>query len=375
MDALQYAKDIIAFDTTSHLSNVALTDYLEERLRAMGFRTERLEYDDENKVRKASVVGKKGEGQGGMAYFGHTDVVPAVNWFTQEHGPFTPAVEGGKLYGRGACDMKGSVASMLAAAERFNPSELKQPIYIACTADEEIGYGGALQVKESSTLYREMVEAQTKTIVGEPTLLDVVYAHKGGCSFEATARGESAHSSTRVGLNANWIMIPFLVKMKELYDETQNDPEWQDPEFDPPTLAGNIGIEDYPEAMNVKKPVSICRIGFRPMPRTKTDRLIEQVTRAAQECGVELVVDRGHGAFHVDPQSLFIQEVLKVTGREGARTVGYGSEASVYTDLRNRVLIGPGDVEQAHTFDEWISVEQLHQGTDTYSELIRTWCC
>ncbi len=192
MNALQYAKDIIAFDTTSSLSNMALTDYLEDRLTHMGFRTERLEYDDENHVRKASVVGKKGDGRGGMAYFGHTDVVPAINWFTQEHGPFTPAVQGEKLYGRGSCDMKGSVASMLAAAERFDTSELKQPIYMACTADEEIGYGGAIQVKESSVLYREMVEAQTKTIVGEPTLLDVVYAHKGGCSFEATARGESA---------------------------------------------------------------------------------------------------------------------------------------------------------------------------------------
>ena len=136
------------------------------------------------------------KGGGGLAYFGHTDVVPAINWFTEEHGPFVPAVQEGKLYGRGACDMKGSVASMLAAAERFEAAELKQPVYVACTADEEIGYGGAIQVKETSRFYREMVEAQTRTIVGEPTLLDVVYAHKGGCSFEATARGESAHSST-----------------------------------------------------------------------------------------------------------------------------------------------------------------------------------
>jgi len=111
------------------------------------------------------------------------------------------------------------------------------------------------------------------------------------------------------------------------------------------------------------------------MPSTSTDRLIERVTRAAQECGVELKVDRGHEAFHVDPTSSFVREVVKVTGRESARTVGYGSEASVYTDLKSRVLIGPGDVEQAHTFDEWISVEQLHRGADTYAEFIRTWCC
>jgi len=139
VDALQYAKDIISFDTTSSLSNVALTAHLEDRLKQMGCRTERLEYEDENGVRKASVVGKKGEGRGGMAYFGHTDVVPAINWFTEDHGPFTPAVRQGKLYGRGACDMKGSVASMVAAAMRFEAGELIQPVYIACTADEEIG--------------------------------------------------------------------------------------------------------------------------------------------------------------------------------------------------------------------------------------------
>ena len=101
VDALQYAKDIIAFDTTSSLSNAALTDYVEDRLRQMGCQTERLEYEDENGVRKASVVGKRGEGRGGMAYFGHTDVVPAVNWFTREHGPFAPAVQDGRLYGQG----------------------------------------------------------------------------------------------------------------------------------------------------------------------------------------------------------------------------------------------------------------------------------
>ena len=146
----------------------------------------------------------------------------------------------------------------------------------------------------------------------------MVYAHKGGCTFEATARGASAHSSTKGGLNANWIMIPFPVKMKALYEETQTSPEWQDPEFDPPTLGGNIGIEDRPEAMNIKKPISICRLVFRPMPSTKTDLLIERVTEAARECGVELVVNPVHEASYVDPGSTFVKEVLAVAGMAAA---------------------------------------------------------
>src|SRR5262245_60652577 len=109
----------------------------------LGFDTERLEYHDPNGVRKASVVGKKGRGTGGMAYFGHTDVVPADDWKFAEHGPFQPTIRNGRLYGRGSCDMKGSVACVLAAAERNKDREFSHPLYVACTADEEVGYLGA----------------------------------------------------------------------------------------------------------------------------------------------------------------------------------------------------------------------------------------
>ena len=126
--------------------------------------------------------------------------------------------------------------------------------------------------------------------------------------------------------------------------------------------------------MNVKKPVSICRVGFRLMPKTQTDLLVERVEKAAKECNVELTIDRGHEAFRVDPNSSFIKEVLDITEKPKALAVGYGSEASVYTDLKRRLLIGPGNVEQAHTFDEWISTDQLQLGTEQYVEFVQNWC-
>ena len=352
---------------------MALIDYLQDRLNQIGFDTERIEYEDENGIRKANVIGKKGEGIGGMSYFGHTDVIPADVWFTEQYGPFAPTVTDGKLYGRGACDMKGSIACMLSAAERFDHAELAKPLYVACSADEEIGYGGALQIQEKSKHYREMVAGQSNTIIGEPTLLEVVYAHKGGCMFTATARGQSAHTSTDAGVNANWTMIPFLVEIKKLYEETQQNPEWQDPEFDPPTLALNIGIGDHPEALNVTKPISICRVGFRPMPRTNTELLLEKVKRAAQKCGVELEITDELPAFYVDGQSDFIKEVLRISNKTKAHTVSYGSEAVIFNELERRVVIGPGNIEQAHTIDEWISLEQLERGTDVYAQFIRAW--
>ena len=93
MNALEYAKELVSFDSVSRSSNVAITNFAEKSLRDLGFATERLEYDDSNGVRKACVVGKKGAGSGGLAYFGHTDVVPADRWFSDAHGPFQPTVK------------------------------------------------------------------------------------------------------------------------------------------------------------------------------------------------------------------------------------------------------------------------------------------
>jgi acetylornithine deacetylase len=99
MDSLGYAKELVSYESTSVLSNVPVTDCAEDHLKSLGFLTERLEYQDGNGITKACVVGRKGPGKGGMAYFGHTDVVPADPWFTDEHGPFEPTVVGDRLYG------------------------------------------------------------------------------------------------------------------------------------------------------------------------------------------------------------------------------------------------------------------------------------
>jgi acetylornithine deacetylase len=375
MDALDYTKQLVSFESTSVLSNVAVTDYAEQQLRRIGFTVERLEYDDPNGIRKASVVGRKGSGPGGMAYFGHTDVVPADPWLFEDHGPFQPTVVGDRLYGRGSCDMKGSVACALAAAEQFSESDLKCPIYITCTADEEIGYGGAADVAERSELFQEMVAGKANGIIGEPTSLEVVHAHKGVIGFVATSRGKAAHSSTREGLNANLKMIPFLAEMKKIHDEAEVDPNWHNSEFDPPTITWNIGINDHTKAVNITPPQSVCTVYFRPMPGQDGGILLERARKAAQEHGLEFVVSVNGGAVYTDPKSDFVAEVLQIAGREQATTVSYGTDGAKLTALEKLVVCGPGSIAQAHTHDEWIALEQLEKGTDLYSRLIRHWCC
>ena len=374
MTALDYTCDLVAFNSVSSLSNVEVTDWIEQRLRSLGCEIERLEYDDANGVKKATVLGKLGSGTGGMAHFSHSDVVPADDW-ARDHSPFDPTVEGDKLYGRGSCDMKGSLACMLAAVESFQVGRLKQPVYIVCTSDEEVGMIGAKHVAERSEMFQEMVSAETCGIIGEPTELNVVYGHKGGTVIRIVSRGVAAHSSTTKGLNANLAMIPFLAEMKAIHDETVSDSKWQNEEFDPPTLSWNIGINDHTRAINITPPQSVCTVYFRKMPGINCDPLIDRTLLKASECGLEATVTNYGTPLYVDPQSPFVKECLELTGRSTPQTVAYGTDGALLGALSKLVVIGPGSIEQAHTHDEWIALDQLVAGTNLYKQMIKRWCC
>lgn len=345
------------------------------KLRKYGFVTERLEYRDKNSAKKVNIIAKKGQGKGGLAYFGHTDTVPADQWFTEKHGPFEPHVTRERLYGRGACDMKGSIACMLAAVQEVAAADLKEPIYFAVTADEEIGYHGAKQVVAESKLYREMVDGGTRVIVGEPTSLEVVRAHKGTYGFTAISHGRAAHSSTREGLNANLAMIPFLNEMKLIHDETEEDPAWRNDEFDPPTISWNIGINDHTRAINITPAQSVCTVYFRPMPGQDPEKLLERVTAAADRCQIELEIIRCGQPFYTSADSDFVKASLELVHKPNAQTVAYGTDGSVLTEIEDMIVFGPGSIAQAHTEDEWISIEQLNLGTRLYGKFIRKFCC
>ncbi len=374
MPALEHARHLIAIPTVSHQSNEAISRHLEAVLQGLGFSVERVEYRDPSGIPKVNLIAKQGDGVGGMAYFAHTDVVPAGGWTGRTAGPFEPEVRNGRLYGRGSCDMKGSIAAMLAATEEALGGELRKPLYIVLTADEEVGYLGAKEVVRRSDLYREIADGQSKTVVGEPTNLEVVHAHKGTYGFRAVARGRAAHSSTDEGINANLAMIPFLVEMKGLHDETQADPAWQHPAFDPPGISWNIGVNDHTAAVNVTAAQSICTVYFRPAPGHDADVLLARARAAALRCGLEFEVLESGAPLYADPKSSFVREVLELAGQAAPRTVCYGTDGAVLSDLKRVVVLGPGDIAQAHTSDEWILLDQLERGAALYCKLIREWC-
>ncbi len=372
---LRYAKRLIGFDSSSHLSNRMISKYLELKLIKHGFIVEKVEYRDANRVRKINLVAKKGNGYGGLALFGHTDTVPADEWFSRRYGPWEPVVARERLYGRGSCDMKGSIACMLTAAQCFGWNDLKQPLYLVFTADEETGFQGASWVVSQSTTYREMVKYKTRAIIGEPTELEVVHAHKGMCIFTVTSKGLAAHSSTGLGRNANLAMIPFLAEMKRIHDEVESDPAWRNNSFEPPTLSWNIVIDDSNKAVNVTSPKAVCRIYTRPMPGVDSRPLVARVGEAAKVNGLELEMFNPSSILNTNPQSLFVQESLKTVRRQHPRTVSYGTDGGMLTELEDVIVFGPGNIAQAHTRDEWIALEQLVLGAEAFKSLIDRWCC
>ena len=200
-DSIGTLKQLISFPSVSSTSNVDVSQYASDRLDSLGFTIEQTQYNDAKDVSKVNLVARRNPGSStgaldGLAYFCHTDVVPAIGWTGPGGDPFAAIVQEDRVYGRGSCDMKGSLVAMLDAVSRVAVSEQKAPIWIICTADEEVGFGGAKHLVDNSEAYREVVQAQPLAVIGEPTQLEVVHAHKGIRGFQVISHGRAAHSCT-----------------------------------------------------------------------------------------------------------------------------------------------------------------------------------
>lgn len=376
MQSLDYLKQLIPFSSVSNTSNVEVSRWAETTLQELGFETEWMEYTDPEGLQKVCVSGRKGPREStapGMAYFCHTDVVPVGSWSFPHSGPWEPFQTADRLYGRGSCDMKGSLACMLAAV-RAHQKELKAPLYVVCTADEEIGLRGAERMVTDSSMYREIVSRQPKSIIGEPTLLSVVHAHKGGSGVRVTAEGVAAHSSTGKGVNANFLMVPFLADIKALVDELQGRAEWEDDRFDPPTTNINLGINDHTPALNITPAHSVATVCWRTMPGIDYEALKQRVYSIVERHHLKQETLFDSRPMFTDPDSDYIAELLEVTGTSASHTVSYGTDGSQFQELQHAAVVGPGDIRQAHTDDEWISLDQLAKGTELYGRLINRWC-
>lgn len=367
---LDLSQTLIRIPSVSRDSNMAVTDAIETFFSEQGFEVERLEYTHpEDGQRKASLVAKKGKGQGGLGFFSHSDTVPGAE---DQWPAFEPELREGKLYGRGSCDMKGPLAATMLAAARIDVSRLKKPVYVLATADEEHGFNGAEQVFSESKLLAE--NWPDMGVVAEPSELKPIYSHKGGYWQVITAHGRAAHSSTDKGLSANFLIAPFLAEMADLKKRFMTEAQFQDAQFEPATNGFNMTLTDYACAANVTAAKTTCLVNFRTMPGVDNQLMRKLITDRADYYGFDVEVS-GFEPFYTSPDSEIIALSLAVTGESQAITVPYGTEALIYGKKLPLVILGPGNIEQAHTVGEWIAVEQLERSVEIYQEMIRRYCC
>ena len=212
-------------------------------------------------------------------------------------------------------------------------------------------------------------------IVAEPTNLQVVNAPQGGYHIQCNgSKGRAAHSSSGKGLNANIAMIPFIHEMGQLYAELVEDEVYWDPSFDPPFPDWNITIDNHGTAANVTVPLSTCRVNFRYTPTLDPGPVLARVQESAERAGLELESWSSGPPLYIAPDSELVQLALEITGEQAPISVPYRTDACILSEAFPCIVVGPGDLRQAHTVNEWVSVEQLHQSVDLYLKFIQAVC-
>jgi acetylornithine deacetylase len=182
----------------------------------------------------------------------------------------------------------------------------------------------------------------------------------------------AAHTSTERGTSANFLIAPFLAEMAELATELKTDPSYRNNDFDPPTLGFNMVISDGGTQGNVTAARSDCTIVFRPMPNDRSTEVMKRILARAEHYGLETTTMH-LPALSVDPEAEIIQAAVTAAGRQPT-TVPYGTDGFHLQHLAELVVLGPGDIKQAHTKGEWILRSQLDEAVEVYSRLIERFC-
>ena len=189
-----------------------------------------------------------------------------------------------------------------------------------------------------------------------------------------TSIGKATHSSTGKGVNANHKLIPFLNDMLVIDHELKTKKQYLNNNFTPPHSTMNTVIHGGEQASNITTPESGATINMRAMPGQNLKPLLNRVQKLAKKHGVQVKISDDLFPLNTPTNSRIVQEALGVTGKRKPKTVSYGTDGMIFGKTMELVVLGPGSIQQAHTIDEWIAIEQLHKGVDPFAEMARRFC-
>lgn len=367
--SLAWIKKLVAFDTVSRNPNMGLIETVRDELRAADIAAT-LTTDPSGKWANlfATVPAHDGTTQGGIALSGHTDVVP-VDGQSWQSDPFQPVVREGRLYGRGTCDMKGFIGTALSLLPQMRSARLARPIHFALSFDEEIGCAGAPLL--IADLERRGVVLDG-CIVGEPTGMRPVIAHKGINVYNCSLRGLATHSSlTPKGMNAIEYAARLICFIRDLADELRTQGPF-DALYDVPFSTAQTSTIQGGNAINTVPADCSFVFEFRNLPTLDPNRVLARIESYAQGTLLPKMQQEFAGAaiefarvatapgLDASEQAEITQLVRGLTQDQEKRKVAYGTEAGLFALAGvPSIVCGPGNIEQAHKADEYVALEQL----------------
>lgn len=379
MNSRDILQELLRYPTVSSESNLAMMRWIERYLTAYGVKVRLLL--DEDGLDKASLLAKFGEGEGGLVFSGHSDVVP-VEGQPWSHSPFELYEEGGRLFGRGACDMKGFLASSLALVPRLCAlSEgLKRPVYWAFSYDEEVG------CDKAPRLAKALLDWGAKgayVLVGEPTLLAPVIGQKGIVNVRTVITGQEAHSSQILhqGLSAVHLAGQWISYVEKVMFDLQAEGRVNG-DYSVPHSSLHVGMVHGGIAHNVLARECVLDWEIRNLPEDDMEMLLAKVNAYEEALCArypKLAIKTAFSsvvvpALRADASSAFLRLIQKLRS-EAPQYVAYATEAGHFQAMGfDTIICGPGSILQAHQADEWIAVEQLSACDDLLWGLVKAHC-
>ena len=369
---------LVSFPTVSRDTNLPLIDWVEDYLESHGVTAHRVWNEDRTKASLYAHIGPKVEG--GVVLSGHSDVVP-VDGQVWSSDPWTVTERNGRLYGRGTCDMKGFVALALAAVPLALAADLKRPLQLALSYDEELGCTGAPPM--IAEMARSLPRAAA-VIVGEPSRFSVVTGHKGGTGFKVHVKGYEVHSSLiHTGVSAIMAAAPLIDFANRVnIANAAKPPAALAQMFDPPWTTLHVGMIQGGTAHNIT--AADCRFSceIRVVPGEDIEDWVAafegqvaQAVAAMQTIRPEtgITVERFFSVPPLRPETDGAAEALarRLTGDNGLHVVSYGTEAGQFqAEGYSAVVCGPGDIAQAHQPDEFLEISEFDAGWSFMQRLV-----